>query len=131
MHLRGWGSSSNPATLSVANNVIYGGSITNQPNAATFSSNQQYGLGTSSIFADPDNRDYWPVPASPLIDAADSVYTPSEDFNGIIRQAPFDVGAYESDGVQSNPGWSIQAGFKVGGSADVVAPAPPTDLIAE
>jgi hypothetical protein len=131
MPLRGWGGSSNPATLSVANNVIYGGSITNQPSTATLSSNQQYGPGTSSIFADPDNRDYWPAPASPLIDAADSAYTPSEDFNGTIRQAPFDVGAYESDGVPSNPGWSIQAGFKVSGSTDVVAPAPPTDLIAE
>ena len=131
MPLRGWGVGNIPGSLSVANNVLYGGSITNQPSAATYSSNRQYSSGTSGIFVDPDNRDYWPAPESPLIGAADAAQTPSTDFNGTIRQAPFDVGAYESDGLASNPGWSIQAGFKVGGNADVVTPSPPTGLIAQ
>ncbi len=128
MPLRGWGAGDIPTSLTVANNVIYGGSITNQPSAATFSSNFQYSSGTSGIFVDPDNRDFWPLSGSPLIGVADPDHTPSNDFNGTSRQAPFDVGAYESDGLNSNPGWRIQAGFKVRGNVDSVAPSPPTNL---
>lgn len=118
MPLRGWGGGSVPTSLSVANNVVYGGSITNQPGAATYSSNLQYGAGTSGIFVDPDNRDFWPVSGSPLIGAADSAHAPTKDFNATNRQSPFDVGAYESDGLTSNPGWTIQDGFKALGDAD-------------
>jgi hypothetical protein len=131
MPLRGWGGSNIPASLSVANNVLYGGSISNQPGAATYSSNLQYSSGTSGIFIDPNNRDFWPAPGSPLIGAADATHTPGKDFNGTNRQAPFDVGAYESDGLASNPGWAIQASFKGVGDRDVVAPAAPTELIAQ
>jgi hypothetical protein len=131
MNLSGWGSGSSPTSLTVANNVVYGGSITNQPGAATYSTNLQYGSGTSGIFVDPDNRDVWPAPGSPLINAADVAYAPGKDFNGTNRQAPNDVGAYESEGLSSNPGWSIQDGFKVIGPADFIAPAAPTGLIAQ
>jgi hypothetical protein len=131
MPLRGWGGGSNPASLSVANNVLYGGSITNQPGGATYSSNLQYSSGTSGIFVDPADRDFWPAPGSPLIGAADAAHTPGKDFNGTSRQAPFDVGAYESDGLISNPGWPIQESFKAAGDADFVAPRPPTDLVVE
>jgi len=131
MPLRGWGGGDSPASLTVANNVLYGGLITNQPSAATVSSNLQYSSGTNGIFVDPDNRDFWPLPQSPLIGAGNPAYTPSKDFNGTSRQAPFDVGAYESDGLDSNLGWAIQASFKDGGDADVVAPFPPTALIAQ
>jgi hypothetical protein len=131
MPLRGWGGSSIPASLSVANNVLYGGSITHQPSAATFSSNLQYSSGTSGIFLGPVSRDFWPAPGSPLIGAADPAHTPSKDFNGTSRQAPFDAGAYESEGHASNPGWPIQEGIKVSGGADAVAPYPPTALVAK
>ncbi len=131
MILRGWGSGNIPASLTVANNVIYGGSITNQPSAATVSSNFQYSSGTSGIFVDPDNRDFWPQPGSPLIGVANSAHMPSRDFNGKSRQAPFDVGAYESDGLSSNPGWAIRAGFKDSGNAIIVAPSPPTELMTQ
>ena len=129
MPLGGWGGGDIPVSLIVANNVVYGGSITNQPGAATFSSNLQYGSGTNGIFVDPDTRDFWPAPGSPLIGAADPAHTPSNDFNATSRQAPFDVGAYESEGLTSNPGWPIQAGFKLSGN--IVAPSPPTGLIAQ
>jgi len=128
MPLRGWGSSSNPATLIVANNVLYGGSITNKPTAAIFASNLEYSAGTSGIFVDPDNQDFWPAPGSPLIGAADAAYAANADFNNTIRQSPFDVGAYETDGRTTNPGWSIQRGFKNNGKVNVIAPSPPTGL---
>jgi hypothetical protein len=84
MPLRGWRGEDGdvPASLTVANNVLYGGSITNQPSAATYISNFHYSSGTSGIFADPANWDFWPVPDSALIGAADLAYTPIKDFNG-------------------------------------------------
>lgn len=130
MPLRGWGSGNDPASLIVANNVLYGGSITNKPGAATYSSNLEYSSGTNGIFADPDNRDYWPPTGSPLIGAANATYAPASDFNATARQAPFDVGAYQTNGLTSNPGWPIAAGFK-GGGVEVIAPSPPTDLTAD
>jgi hypothetical protein len=129
MPLRGWGSDS--STLTVANNAIYGGAITNQPGGAAYSSNLQYSAGTNGIFVDPDNQDFWPAPGSPLIGSADNTHTPITDFNGTVRQAPTDVGAHETDGMASNPGWPIQAGFKAVGDADAVAPAPPTGVTVE
>jgi hypothetical protein len=131
MPLRGWGGSSVAASLRVANNAIYGGSITNQPGGAVYSSNLQYSSGTSGIFVDLENRDFWPAPGSPLIGAADATHAPSQDFNGTSREAPFDTGAYETDGLSNNPGWPIQGGFKVTADADVVAPNPPTGLTAQ
>ena len=41
-----------------------------------------------------------------------AAYIPETDFNGVPREGDSpDVGAYEWDG-DSNPGWSIQEGFK-------------------
>jgi hypothetical protein len=132
MPLRGWGGGNVPASLTVANNVIYGGSITNQPNAATYSSNFQYSSSTSGIFVNPANWDFWPAPDSPLIGAADPAYAPNKDFNGTNRHSPFDVGAYETESLTSNPGWRIQEGFKGGDVAeDMIAPSPPTGLTAQ
>ena len=37
---------------------------------------------------------------------------PTLDFNSTKRNAPFDVGAYESDGPARNPGWTIRSGFR-------------------
>jgi len=131
IHLRGWGSGNGSASLSVANNVTYGGSITNQPGAATYSANLQFNSGAGGIFVDANNQNFWPSPGSPLIGSADAAYAPGTDFNGMNRQAPFDVGAYESDGLADNPGWAIQAGFKGIGERDIVPPAAPTGLIAQ
>jgi len=37
---------------------------------------------------------------------------PARDFNERSRVSPFDVGAYETDGLVANPGWKVGAGFK-------------------
>ena len=130
MPLRGWGGSDDIASLQVANNVIYGGSITNQPGAATYSANMEFADGTPGVFIDVAGRDLWPAAGSPLTGAADAAFAPTVDFNGASRDAPFDVGAYETDGNSINPGWTIQSGFK-DGPADTTTPNPPTALVAE
>jgi hypothetical protein len=42
--------------------------------------------------------------------------------------SPFDVGAYETDGLAANPGWKVGPGFKQGGSGSSNRPAAPTNL---
>src|SRR5207244_4194616 len=49
---------------------------------------------------------------SPLIGTANGTYAPGLDFNASSRVSPFDVGAYETNGATSNPGWRITQGFK-------------------
>jgi hypothetical protein len=71
------------------------------------------GGAISSGFADPDNKNFWPKPGSALVGSAEAAFVPKKDFNGNTRKAPFDVGAYESDGRGQNPGWPVRAGFKV------------------
>ena len=63
-------------------------------------------------FANPAGNNYWLRPDSVLINKADPDFAPALDFNHSPRKAPFDVGAYESDGRAKNPGWRVQAGFK-------------------
>jgi hypothetical protein len=64
-------------------------------------------------FIEPDKSNYWPKPNSVLIERADSECATELDFNHTLRKVPFDVGAYESEGNEENPGWRIQKGFKV------------------
>jgi hypothetical protein len=66
----------------------------------------------AAAFTSPERLDFWPRPASPLIGHADPAYAPVADFNGHPRTLPADVGAYESDGLASNPGWRIAPTFK-------------------
>jgi len=63
-------------------------------------------------FVGPDEKNYWPKPDSVLINKAESVFAPELDFNHTQRKAPFDVGAYESDGNAENSGRHIKMGFK-------------------
>src|SRR5262249_44752851 len=70
------------------------------------------GGSSATAFVDSANNDFWPRIGSPLIGNANGVYTPSADFNAHSRTSPYDVGAYETDGLASNPGWRIVAGFK-------------------
>jgi hypothetical protein len=67
----------------------------------------------SGTFVDPSKNDYWPKPGSVLLNNADPDFVPDLDFNGAVRESAFDVGAYESEGKPQNPGWNVQAGFKV------------------
>ena len=64
------------------------------------------------VFADPARNNYWLRPGSALSNMADPDFAPVLDFNHSPRKAPFDVGAYESEGRVKNPGWRVQPGFK-------------------
>ena len=66
----------------------------------------------SLVFVDGSERNFRPRSASVLIGHADASLAPALDFNNMKRTAPFDVGAYESDGLDKNPGWMIRADFK-------------------
>jgi hypothetical protein len=66
----------------------------------------------SSAFVDAGGRNFWPRPASALMGHADSAAAAVLDFNETKRAAPFDVGAYQANGRERNPGWRIQPGFK-------------------
>jgi hypothetical protein len=65
-----------------------------------------------NAFAGPDKKNYWPKPDSVLIEKGVSDFAPDLDFNHTPRKAPFDVGAYESEGNVKNPSWHIQMGIK-------------------
>lgn len=140
-----WNSATN---MILANNAIYcgGGAAVNAAfGSATVRSNYAEGSlsgasldnsaffagGTASgAFVDPAAFDFWPRSGSPLRSVANASYAPGQDFNGTVRTAPYDVGAYELEGLLSNPGWPIAPGFKDGGggASDTQAPAATRDL---
>jgi hypothetical protein len=70
------------------------------------------GANLKHAFCEPGKQNYWPKLSSMLVNNADPVFAPKLDFNNTIRKSPFDVGAYETDELNTNPGWQIQAGFK-------------------
>lgn len=85
--------------------------------------------GTSAAaFVDPAGKNFWPRPGSILIGNALAALVPTLDFNERTRQSPFDVGAYETDGLAGNPGWKITSGFKPTGPRDLQPPAAPANL---
>jgi hypothetical protein len=84
------------------------------------------GGGATAAFVDPAGRNLWPARNSVLRTTAAAAQAPRLDFNETVRTPPFDVGAYETDGRASNPGWQVVAGFKrIGTSLP-----PPTTLFA-
>ncbi|MCK4293352.1 MAG: right-handed parallel beta-helix repeat-containing protein [Planctomycetes bacterium] len=70
------------------------------------------GGAISEAFVEAGKNDYWPRAGSRLIGNGDPDFTAKLDFNCSGRKAPFDVGAYQSQGRAVNPGWKIQTGFK-------------------
>jgi len=80
--------------------------------AAVDNSRFYNGDALSAAFVSATERDYWPKSRSPLIGNADPDLAAKLDFNSSKRKPPFDVGAYESDGRDENPGWRIHGGFK-------------------
>jgi hypothetical protein len=65
-----------------------------------------------SAFVNAAKHDFWPTPTSRLIGKADAEFASKLDFNHSERNAPHDVGAYETDGLTVNPGWEITSDFK-------------------
>jgi hypothetical protein len=64
------------------------------------------------VFREPRAADFFPRPGAPLIGSAVADWAPEADFNGRKRGKPYDVGAYQSGGHATNPGWRIAPGFK-------------------
>ncbi len=85
------------------------------------------GGNAAGAFVDPADMDFWPKPGSPLVGTASADLAPAVDFNSAPRATPYDVGAYETNGQPTNPGWRIVEGLK-GVGTPVTAPAAPTDL---
>ena len=85
----------------------------------------------SSAFVNASQFDLWPTPMSTLVGNAFASLVPTLDFNDTPRTSPYDVGAYETEGRPSNPGWKISPGFKTTGSQPPTPPAAPTTLRVE
>ncbi len=124
---------SGAAGMTLANNAIYcpGGTAVNASglggagisvkanylegswSGLTIDGDRFFNGGTASaIFVDPGSLDFWLKPGVPLIGAATAAFAPAGDFNGTPRQSPYDIGAYETNGQPSNPGWPPGPGFK-------------------
>jgi Right handed beta helix region len=85
------------------------------------------GGSASTTFVNAPSMDLWPRAGSILLGKADNNFVPSLDFNETPRTAPYDVGAYETNGLATNPGWKIVAGFKPINS-QLIPPSAPTNL---
>lgn len=99
--------------LGIDNSIAGANYVEGRLVGATVDGSRFYDGGTiSANFTEPANNNYWPRPDSILVGHADSNYAPKQDFNNTPRKPPFDVGAYESESIASNPGQPVQPGFK-------------------
>ena len=111
-------------SISLSSNYVEGGMA-----GATVDGSRFVGGGSSvSAFSSPAQLDFWPPPSSILIGKADTASVPTIDFNERARVSPFDVGAYETDGLAANPGWKVGPGFKQIGLAESLPPVAPMNL---
>jgi hypothetical protein len=70
------------------------------------------GGSAGSVFTNPAGANFWPTQSSILRKRGDMTQAAALDFNNSKRMHPIDVGAYETNGLVNNPGWSVQPGFK-------------------
>lgn len=92
--------------ITVRNNYVEGAGVT--------ADNDRFFAGgmSADAFVNAAALDFWPRPLSPLRGRAHAAWTPALDFNDTTRTTPSDVGAYDTHGASTNPGWSLQPGFK-------------------
>lgn len=90
-------------------------------NANVSSNRFQNGLtSTASVNADPQfvsSTDYHINTASPAYGAGTATNAPQADFDGVVRNNPPSIGAYESDGSvkpPASPGWTKLFGMNIG-----------------
>ncbi len=96
------------SSITVRANYVEGGLA-----GASLNQSQFFSGGTAATaFTDPQTRDFWPRATGSLVGKSDAAFTPANDVNERPRGAPADVGAYEANGLASNPGWRIVPGFK-------------------
>jgi hypothetical protein len=124
LRLNGWGGQ--PGMV-FANNAVYcpndsfvigslsgvtvSGNVFAPAISAMPASGYTIGRSLEEDFVDTGARNFYPTANAPLLGAATSGLQPADDFNGVARLAPGDVGAYEWDGA-TNPGWAVVAGLK-------------------
>jgi hypothetical protein len=73
-------------------------------------------------------RNVYPSENSRLLDVANAIYAPADDFNGTARTGVPEAGAYTWTQA-ANPGWPVGPGFKIPASlADGTPPAAVRDL---
>jgi hypothetical protein len=111
------------ATITVRSNYVEGAMNGGSIDASRFVN----GGTASAAFTNPPGLDLWPSASSVLKNTADAAMTPGLDFNERPRSSPYDVGAYETEGLAANPGWRLVAGPKTAGS-EIPPPAPPRNL---
>lgn len=116
--------SSSSVQGTVRSNYVEGGMSGDQIDNLKFFSGGSY----SVAFVDAAGMNFWPKSGSPLVGVANASFTPGLDFNGTTRTSPYDVGAYEANGLAANPGWEIVPGFKATESQPISPPAAPTNL---
>jgi hypothetical protein len=109
-----------PGTTAVEASGLGGSSITVRANyvegglaGASLDQSQFFSGGSAATaFTNPQSRDFWPRATGSLVGKSDAAFVPANDFNERPRGAPSDGGAYEANGLASNPGWRIVPGFK-------------------
>lgn len=125
-----------PTTTAVDATGLGGGGITTKSNyvegnlTGVSLDNVRFfpGGSATTVFRDAGGKDFWPLPTSVLIGKADASVVPANDFNETPRTAPYDIGAYETEGLSSNPGWKVGPGFKQTAAQDSTPPAAPKNL---
>ena len=100
-------------------NYVEGGVDVSVDNVGFFN-----GGSYTSSFANAAGSDFWPKSGSILLGKGNGSYIPADDFNGTPRTSLYDLGAYETQGLSTNPGWKIIPGFKQIGSAAEPPSAP-------
>jgi hypothetical protein len=108
--------------------VVVTGNVAYPVTSALPSTGVTAGYGTSVDFLNAAARNVYPSGNSKLLDIANAVYAPSDDFNGTLRSGVPEAGAYTWTGL-ANPGWQVSPGFKTPTSfADGIPPAAVRDL---
>ncbi|HET9941266.1 MAG TPA: right-handed parallel beta-helix repeat-containing protein [Candidatus Eisenbacteria bacterium] len=109
--------------------VVVTGNVAYPATSALPATGVTTGYGTSVDFVNATARNVYPSVNSKLLDVANAVYAPSDDFNGTARTGVPEAGAYTWT-QQANPGWVIGPGFKYPASlvADGIPPAAIRDL---
>lgn len=122
------GSAINASGLAGSSVTVRSNYLEGNLSGATIDNSRFFSGGSAtSAFVNPLGFDLWPLPASVLIGSADANHVPTLDFNKAIRTAPYEVGAYETEGLPTNPGWKVGPGFKRTGGMAGTPPATPTN----
>jgi hypothetical protein len=118
----------NASGLAGSATVVRSNYIAGNMSGGSIDNSRFFNGGTATnAFVDPTTSNFWPIRNSMLRNAADPAYVSSFDFNETSRTSPFDVGAYETEGFATNPGWRITADF-ITITGQITVPAAPTNL---